>query len=85
MLMEIQNVIVHRLLKGRNKESTLSLRAVELTVNDVLIRLLTKSVEAYTDRSSRIYGQFQDDAETYPFSKWLRTFHDSKGGTIDLS
>ncbi|MEO5327272.1 MAG: nucleoid-associated protein [Magnetococcus sp. THC-1_WYH] len=82
--MEIQNVIVHRLLKERYETSRILLRKSELPVSEALKSLMEKIRDTYS-RTTQSSGRFMEDQDNYPFSQWLLEFMNKKVSFPDFT
>lgn len=65
--MIIHNAIVHNLVKVQNtREATARIRPTPLVLSEPLQSLVEAVHEAYSGRSGKSYGAFQDDATLHP-------------------
>lgn len=72
--MEIVYAIVHELKKEANGAPDLFLRDSVLPISDSLKRLSEELLVTYGRRSSKGFGSFDKDENTYPFSKDFSAF-----------
>ncbi len=80
--MAIREAIVHFIDKPEGEASVVSPRQSTLTINESLDELIGKVAAAYNNRAGKIYGCFESDEQAYPFSNWLKQYHQ---GSLDLA
>lgn len=82
MATQIDNVIVHKLLKEAHaRVADLDLRAQPVLVSPVVQRLVDTIFESYAKKPSKGFGRFEDDANEYPVQRHLR---EHLGGEVEF-
>ncbi|MEH6471875.1 MAG: nucleoid-associated protein [Halopseudomonas sp.] len=69
--MAVTQAIVHYIDKPEGEPVQLSPRQTLLSITPSVETLIGKLSASYNNRSGKIYGGFEADADSYPFSRWL--------------
>ncbi len=70
--MAVTQAIVHYINKGEGEPVQLSPRLTLLPITPSVETLIGKLSASYNNRSGKIYGSFEADQDSYPFSRWLK-------------
>ncbi|MFT5720774.1 MAG: nucleoid-associated protein [Motiliproteus sp.] len=70
--MAVTQAIVHYLNKPEGEPVQLSPRLTVLPITDSVETLIGKLSASYNNRSGKIYGGFEANTQSYPFSHWLK-------------
>jgi len=69
--MAVTQAIVHYINKAEGEPVQLSPRLTVLPITPSVETLIGKLSASYNNRSGKIYGGFEADTDSYPFSRWL--------------
>ncbi len=70
--MAVNQAIVHYINKREGEPVELSPRQTLLSITPSVETLISKLSASYNNRSGKIYGGFEADSDSAPFSRWLR-------------
>jgi nucleoid-associated protein len=85
-LYQINNAIVHKLVKEKHGKATVVERSAVLPVNDPVKKLIVAIHDLYAGKASKGYGRFEADEINYPSAAILRdTFTAKTKGFLDAS
>lgn len=84
--MPIKSCVIHSIdKKPDGNPAVLHLRDTELPQTDVLENLLHDFNDAYNGKQSKGWGLFHGESGAYPFSGWLKTYHEGKSDFMQFS
>jgi nucleoid-associated protein len=74
MIVQIRNLIVHRIVKDRYHESVLKCRDEVLEPTDLARSVVEEMRDVYYKKSGKAFGAFEPDEITYPFGGELKAY-----------
>ena len=82
--MKINNAIIHWVQKDAHKKSTLQKRVSELKIDESVTNFVN-NVRANYIKTAKTYGIFNENEDSYPFQKFVRSYLDSEKEFVDFS
>lgn len=83
--MEIQNVIIHQVIKNRNEKSNLNIREDELAITEPVERLVSDARQTYNKKTGKSYGGFSEDKNNYPFQNFISGYLEGQSSFLEFS
>lgn len=83
--MAVNQAIVHYINKREGEPVELSPRQTLLSITPSVETLISKLSASYNNRSGKIYGGFETDSDSAPFSTWLRAQLDDEIDFVQLT